>query len=161
VPPTIVRPARRTLERGRWNPRKGYGCLYRALTGRRRDDEPVRRVPSVAVTPVPPSRALQHHPRRCGNPGQQDVAMPAAVRPPATISPRADACTTTRRQARTPPPSKPLLDGYRTRRDALPEARFARTTVYSTALLTDKRRIHLRSASVRTYTFFTMGFPRF
>jgi hypothetical protein len=29
------------------------------------------------------------------------------------------------------------------------------------ALLTDKRCIHLRSASVRTYTFFTMGFPRF
>jgi hypothetical protein len=28
-------------------------------------------------------------------------------------------------------------------------------------LLTDKRRIHLRSASVRTYTFFTTGFPRF
>jgi hypothetical protein len=29
------------------------------------------------------------------------------------------------------------------------------------ALLTDKTRIHLRSASVRTYTFFTTGFPRF
>jgi hypothetical protein len=29
------------------------------------------------------------------------------------------------------------------------------------SLLTDKRRIHLRSASVRTYTFFTTGFPRF
>jgi hypothetical protein len=28
-------------------------------------------------------------------------------------------------------------------------------------LLTDKRRNHLRSASVRTYTFFTTGFPRF
>jgi hypothetical protein len=28
-------------------------------------------------------------------------------------------------------------------------------------LLTDKRCIHLRSASVRTYTFFTTGFPRF
>jgi hypothetical protein len=28
-------------------------------------------------------------------------------------------------------------------------------------LLTDKRHIHLRSASVRTYTFFTTGFPRF
>jgi hypothetical protein len=31
----------------------------------------------------------------------------------------------------------------------------------TTSLLTDKRRIHLRSASVRTYTFFTTGFPRF
>jgi hypothetical protein len=28
-------------------------------------------------------------------------------------------------------------------------------------LLTDQRRIHLRSASVRTYTFFTTGLPRF
>jgi hypothetical protein len=28
-------------------------------------------------------------------------------------------------------------------------------------LLTDKTRIHLRFASVRTYTFFTTGFPRF
>jgi hypothetical protein len=28
-------------------------------------------------------------------------------------------------------------------------------------VLTDKRRIHLRFASVRTYTFFTTGFPRF
>jgi hypothetical protein len=29
------------------------------------------------------------------------------------------------------------------------------------SVLTDKRRIHLRSASVRTYTIFTTGFPRF
>jgi hypothetical protein len=29
------------------------------------------------------------------------------------------------------------------------------------SLLTDKTRIHLRSTSVRTYTFFTTGFPRF
>jgi hypothetical protein len=28
-------------------------------------------------------------------------------------------------------------------------------------LLMDKRCIHLQSASVRTYTFFTTGFPRF
>jgi hypothetical protein len=31
----------------------------------------------------------------------------------------------------------------------------------SRCLLTDKTRIHLRSASVRTNTFFTMGLPRF
>jgi hypothetical protein len=30
-----------------------------------------------------------------------------------------------------------------------------------TTMLTDKTRIHLRSASVRTYTFFTTGWPRF
>jgi hypothetical protein len=29
------------------------------------------------------------------------------------------------------------------------------------AVLTDKTSIHLRSASVRTYTFFTTGFPKF
>jgi hypothetical protein len=29
------------------------------------------------------------------------------------------------------------------------------------AMLTDKRRIPLQSASVRTHTFFTTGFPRF
>jgi hypothetical protein len=29
------------------------------------------------------------------------------------------------------------------------------------SLMTDKRCIHLRFASVRTYTFFTSGFPRF
>jgi hypothetical protein len=33
--------------------------------------------------------------------------------------------------------------------------------VAQSLLLTDKRRIHLRSASIRTYTFFTTRFPRF
>jgi hypothetical protein len=36
-----------------------------------------------------------------------------------------------------------------------------RKVVGGAAVLTDKTRIHLRSASVRTYTFFTTGFPRF
>jgi hypothetical protein len=96
------------------------------------------RVSSVAVGPVRKSRALQHHPRRCGSTGRQDVATPAVVRPPAfhQPDPRADARTTTRREAPTPPPSKPLLDGYRARHDALSEARFARTAVYSTASYT-------------------------
>jgi hypothetical protein len=35
------------------------------------------------------------------------------------------------------------------------------TTINGTQLLMDQRRIHLRCASVRTYTFFTTGFPRF
>jgi hypothetical protein len=34
----------------------------------------------------------------------------------------------------TPPPSKPLLDAHRTRHDAPPDARFARTAIYSVAL---------------------------
>jgi hypothetical protein len=33
--------------------------------------------------------------------------------------------------------------------------------LHTDPMLTDKTRIHLRSASVRTYTFFTTGFPRF
>jgi hypothetical protein len=36
-----------------------------------------------------------------------------------------------------------------------------RRVVRQSRLLKDKRRIHLRSASVRTYTFFTTEFPRF
>jgi hypothetical protein len=38
------------------------------------------------------------------------------------------------RATSTPPPSKPLLNAHRTRRDAPPETRFARTAVYSMAL---------------------------
>jgi hypothetical protein len=34
------------------------------------------------------------------------------------------------------------------------------TLLIQTWVLTDKRRIPLRSKSVRTYTFFTIGFPR-
>jgi hypothetical protein len=40
----------------------------------------------------------------------------------------------TTREAPTPPPLKLLLDGYGTRRDALPEARFSKMAVYSVAL---------------------------
>jgi hypothetical protein len=51
----------------------------------------------------------------------------------------------TERATPTPPPSKPLLDGYRARHDVPPEERFARTAVYSrtlyTMLLTQK--VHL------------------
>jgi hypothetical protein len=87
---------------------------------------------------TPPSRALQHHPQRCGSTGRQGATTPAVVQPPTFRQPdhRNDACTTTREEAPTPPPSKPLLDGYKARHDALPEARLARTAVYSTALYT-------------------------
>jgi hypothetical protein len=50
------------------------------------------------------------------------------------LHPRVSVRTTTQRKISTPPPSKPLLDGHRARRDAPPEARFARTAVYSVAL---------------------------
>jgi hypothetical protein len=40
-------------------------------------------------------------------------------------------------------------------------ATFPALPVTLASMLTDKTRIHLRSASIRTYTFFTTGFPRF
>jgi hypothetical protein len=62
--------------------------------------------------------------------------MPTTV--PRTASrqrhPRISTWADTERATPTPPPSKPLLDGYRARHDVPPEARFARTAVYSTAL---------------------------
>jgi hypothetical protein len=83
-----------------------------------------------------PSWALQHHPRCCGSVGRQAAATPAVV--PLTAShqrhPRVGVWTMTRQEAPTPPPSNPLLDGYRARRDAPPQARFARTAVHSTTL---------------------------
>jgi hypothetical protein len=65
VSSTLVRPTRRTLERGWWNPRIGYSRLSHARTGRRRDVEPVRRVSSVAIGPVQPSPTPRHHPGHC------------------------------------------------------------------------------------------------
>jgi hypothetical protein len=68
--------------------------------------------------------------------GRQDAATPAVVRLTASrqLHTRVSVRTTTKWEAPTPPPSKPLLDGYRARRDALPEARCARMAVYSTTL---------------------------
>jgi hypothetical protein len=48
--------------------------------------------------------------------------------------PRVNTRATAERKTHTTPPSKPLLDGYRTRHDIPPEARFARTAVYATTL---------------------------
>jgi hypothetical protein len=102
VPPTLVWPACCTLERGWWNPRKRYEHLYRALTRRRRDVKPVRRVSFVVIGPVPPSRALQHHPRRCGS--QEDKTSP---RPPLcdrqpSVSPTLELTHTQRPEERLP-----------------------------------------------------------
>jgi hypothetical protein len=99
-----------------------------------RHHQPCAAIPATR----PPSRTLPHHPQCCGSTGRQDAATSAAVRPPAfrQPDPRNDAHMTTREEAPTPPPSKPLLDGYRAHHDALPEARFTRTTVYSTTLCT-------------------------
>jgi hypothetical protein len=118
------------LEGGRRNPRKWYGRLLHTHKGRRSDVELVERVSSEQLrscaaipTAVLPSRALQRHPRCCGNLGQQDVTTPAAVRPPAfrQPNPRAGVRTTTKQDDSTVPPSKPLLDEHRIRCDVPPE----------------------------------------
>jgi hypothetical protein len=62
---TLVRPTHCTLERGRWNPQNGDGHPTRACPGRRRDVEPVRRVPSVTISPVRPSPLPRRHPGHC------------------------------------------------------------------------------------------------
>jgi hypothetical protein len=111
--------------------------------GLRRDVGPAGPVTSVTIGPVrpsppslTPSRALHHHPQHCGGTGQQDAATSAAVRPTSSHQPhpRANVRTTTKQATPTPPPSKPLLDGYRAHHDASPYTRFARTAVYSVAL---------------------------
>jgi hypothetical protein len=142
VPPTLVQPTFRTLEKGRRNPRKGGGRLFHACPRPYRGFRPVGRVSSVTVGPAQPSR---HHDVIPGTAtpslmlwgyGRQDAATPAAVRPTASrqLHPQVSIRTTTKRGISIPPPSKPLLGGYRARHDAPPEARFARTAVHSVAL---------------------------
>jgi hypothetical protein len=145
VPPTPVRPTCHTLEEGRRSPRREDEQLLRARTGLRRDVKPVGAVTSVAISPVRPpppspmpSRPLHHHPRRCGSVRRQDAATPATV-PPYGLTSMA--------------PSSPHMGGCRTgdlytatleaapgraqdTPNAPPEARFARTAVYSATLYT-------------------------
>jgi hypothetical protein len=72
VPPSLVRPVCRTLERGRRNPRRGDGRLFRARPGPHRDVGLVRWVSSIAISPVQPSPPSQCHPGHCS-------AIPNAV----------------------------------------------------------------------------------
>jgi hypothetical protein len=55
VPPTPVRPAHRTLKKGRQNPRRDDARLLCACTGWRHDVRPVGVVTSIAIDPVRPS----------------------------------------------------------------------------------------------------------
>jgi hypothetical protein len=113
--------------------------------GQRRDVGPAGPVTSVSIGPVRPSppssvpsRSLHHHPRRCGGVRKRDAATPTTV--PRTASrqqhPRVLTRAAIEQATPTPPPSKPLLDTHRTRHDASPDARFARTAVYSMTLYT-------------------------
>jgi hypothetical protein len=110
------------------------------VTSGQRDRSP----PSPSVLCDHPRRP-QHHPEHCitipntvGGGGQQDATTPAAVSPVASRQPhpRAYVWATTKQATPTMPPSKPLLDGYRARHDAPPDAIFVGTAVYSTTLYT-------------------------
>jgi hypothetical protein len=100
--------------------------------GHLRRHQPHATIPAIAT----PSRPLHHHPRRCGSVRRQYTATLATV-------PRTASCqwhhrvlmrTAIKQATSTLPPLKPLLDAHMTRNDALTEARFAGTAVYSTAL---------------------------
>jgi hypothetical protein len=149
VPPTLVRSTLRTLERGRQNPRKGDERLFHACPGPRRDVGPVRRVSSVTICPARPSPPSRRHPGHCsaipdavGARGDKTPPRPrlCPLRPPVSCT-LESVWTTTEREAPMPPPSKPLLGAYMARRDAPPEARFARTAVYSATLYTIPSRV--------------------
>jgi hypothetical protein len=62
VLPTLIRPPRRTLGRGRRSPRKGDGSMFCARPGRCYDVRPVRRVSSVTISPMQPSPLPRRHP---------------------------------------------------------------------------------------------------
>jgi hypothetical protein len=105
VPPTPVRPARRALEKGRWNPRGDDAQLLRARTGRRRDVRPVGAVTSVAIGPVRPSPSPRRHPSHC-------ITIPDAVEHAATGHRHASHCALYGLMPTTP--SNPHADGHRT-----------------------------------------------
>jgi hypothetical protein len=133
------------LERRRRNPQKRDVGPPRACAGRRRDVGLVGRVSSAISGPVWLSLPLHYHPKHCCtipgvvvSPERQDIATIATVRPPTLRqpNPRAGVRTMTKQEVSTVPPSKSPLDGHRTRRDAPPGARFARTIHSSMALHT-------------------------
>jgi hypothetical protein len=138
LPSTPVRPAHRTLEKGRRNPQREDARLLRARTGWRRD---VRLAPERS--PPSPS-ALCDHPGHCitildvveargnGTPPHQPLCL---VRPNVNGTIESSCGWPSNEQPlRHPLPPKPLLDAHRTRHDASPEAGFARTVVCSVAL---------------------------
>jgi hypothetical protein len=135
VPPTPIRPAHRSLEKGRRNPRRDDARLLRASTGRRRDVRPVGAVTSVAIGPVRPSPSPRRLLSHC-------ITIPGAVEHTATRQLHASHCALYGLMSMTPSsphadgprtsnlnatPSRPLLETHRTRHDAPPEAGFART----------------------------------
>jgi hypothetical protein len=66
APPTSIPPTRRTLERGRCHPRKGYDVQLHTRLRRCRDIRPKESVSSITSGPVRPSPPLYGHPGHCG-----------------------------------------------------------------------------------------------
>jgi hypothetical protein len=144
VPPTSVRPARCTLERGRRNPRKGYGHLpaptqNSVVTSDERSASPPspsaqcghpRRCATIPGTAAPspvlwePGTTRHHHTRCCAPYG-----LPSA----APSSQRTDG-------DQTGSPHTATLETAPVREQVLPRRptgeRFARTAINSTALYT-------------------------
>jgi hypothetical protein len=144
------------LERGRWNPRKGYIRLPRARARRRRDIRPMERVSSVTFGPVRPSPPLCHHPRHCsvipGTVGAQDNETPphpslCILQP--SVSPTLE-LTYVRR------PNKKLLHHHLRSRPwtgtglatTLARARVSRTTINSATLCAMSSNVALGPCSV-------------
>jgi hypothetical protein len=99
-------------------------------------------ITSIAIGPVRPSPPSQRHPGHCIN--IPDVVGACGDRTPATVPhtasrqrrPRVLMRTAIEQATSAPPPSKAPLDAHRTRHDAPPDVRFARTAVYSATLYT-------------------------
>jgi hypothetical protein len=111
------------LKRGRRHLQKGYGHVLCTRRGRRRDKRPARRVFPVTSGPLRPSRSLCHHPKHCSvipSAVGTQVATPAVVQPPVfrQPSPQTGVWTVNKQEAPVLLPSKPLMDGHKTRHDA-------------------------------------------
>jgi hypothetical protein len=104
VPPTPIRPAHCTLEKGRWNPGRDDARLLCACTGRCRDVRPVGAVTSAAISPVRPSPPPQHHPGHC-------ITIPDAMERAATGHHHASHCALYGLMSTAP--SSPRADGPR------------------------------------------------
>jgi hypothetical protein len=115
------------VERGRLNPRKGYGRLPRARMRRCRDVGLVERVSSANSGPVRPSPPLCCHPEYCNTipvavGPWDDKTSPSPplyiLRPCVSYTFEPAYGQRLKRKVPTQPPSKPLLGGHRTRHDA-------------------------------------------
>jgi hypothetical protein len=135
-----LHPRRRTAE-----PSKGrQTTMQRPWTTRlRRDDgtghlrrhrpcAPIPAVPDAIPATASPSPTLW---RRAAT-GRRHASYCTPVRPRVNGTLESSHRAVARQETSTQPPSKPLLGTHRTRHDAPPEARFARTAVYFVTLCT-------------------------